>query len=104
MIPEQFSVKNAFRNSQTVQRSKTVGRLEQGSQRGVRARDLARLVLQVIDAQDPVEPFFESDAEELLFVADLRGGKALAIDDERGLLFAGSKCGLYLIDLEALDL
>ena len=30
--------------------------------------------------------------------------RELAIDDERGLLFAGSKCGLYLIDLEALDL
>jgi hypothetical protein len=30
--------------------------------------------------------------------------RELAVDDERGLLFAASKCGLYLIDLEALDL
>ena len=30
--------------------------------------------------------------------------RELAIDDARGLLFAGSKCGLYMIDLEALDL
>jgi hypothetical protein len=30
--------------------------------------------------------------------------RELAIDDARGLLFAASKCGLYLIDLEALDL
>lgn len=30
--------------------------------------------------------------------------RELAIDDARGLLFAGSKCGLYLIDLEALEL
>ncbi|MDP6944913.1 MAG: hypothetical protein QF464_12245, partial [Myxococcota bacterium] len=30
--------------------------------------------------------------------------RELAIDDERGLLFAASKCGVYMVDLEALGL